>query len=245
MEVTVGQPVTFTATIKNTGGSSRQFGSGNGVLFIVDGVTKYNDQSYELTAGGEHQFSVTGGSDGSAAFTFNQAGTKTVTVRTEGGNGVNAEKSFTINVVDTAKPDMVITNLWWEPASPNAGDKVTFHATIKNQGTAATPSDQYTGVAFWINGQKLNLWTGSDGAIQPGQSVNVQADGGEITWTATQGSHSIRAMVDDAGRYTESNEDNNTWEGTINVAAASTPASLEVTALSPMEPVLTTCRVCL
>ncbi len=131
-----------------------------------------------------------------------------------------------------AKPDMVVTNVWWEPASPTAGDKVTFHATIKNQGEAATPGDQTNGVAFWIDGNKLNLWSGgSYGAIQPGQSVDVQADGGEVTWTATQGSHSIRAMVDDENRYTESNDNNNTWEGTINVAAA-TPTTTTITFVS-------------
>ena len=40
----------------------------------------------------------------------------------------------------SGSPDLIVTDITWTPSSPAAGNEVVFSATIKNQGTAATPS---------------------------------------------------------------------------------------------------------
>ena len=49
-------------------------------------------------------------------------------------------------------PDLIITSISMSPANPTSGQAVTFTATIKNQGTAATPSGVSIGVYFFIDG---------------------------------------------------------------------------------------------
>ncbi len=246
-----GGQVVFTATVKNSGDTDIPAGTTIGYQLQIDGSTSaiwwcdtYNSG---LKAGASIDLTCNSGTNGVNYWTATQ-GSHSVMAWVDDVNRFpneinenNNQYTATISVgaaqTTTAAPtypDMIITKVWWEPSSPTAGNQVTFHATIKNQGTAATPNNQTNGVAFWIDGNKLNLWSGgSYGAIQPGQSVDVQADGGDVTWTATQGSHSIRAMVDDAGRYTESNEDNNTWNGTINVSAPATQAPTQAPTEAP------------
>jgi hypothetical protein len=55
-----------------------------------------------------------------------------------------------------ALADLVITNVSWTPANPIGGNEVTFSATIRNQGTAATPAGTKMGVAYFVNGTQVN-----------------------------------------------------------------------------------------
>ncbi|GAA4972864.1 CARDB domain-containing protein [Kineococcus glutinatus] len=121
-----------------------------------------------------------------------------------------------------AQPDLVVTAVGWSPAAPGAGTPVTFTATVKNQGTAATPGGVVHGVGFQVDGV-LKTWSDNRTAsLAPGQSVTLTAVGGPAgaTWAATSGSHTVTAFVDDAKRIAESNETNNTLRRSLSVAAA-------------------------
>ena len=122
-----------------------------------------------------------------------------------------------------AKPDLTVTALTWTPEGVNAGVPVTFSATIKNLGNAATPAGTIHGVGFQVDG-KLVTWSDTRTAsLKPGQSTTVTANYGptkSATWSATQGKHEVLAYVDDAQRITESNEGNNRTKTTMTVAAA-------------------------
>src|SRR4029077_3658513 len=58
-------------------------------------------------------------------------------------------------------------------------------------------------------------------SIPPGSSVTLTANGGPSgnnMWTATAGTHTVQAFVDDVNRIAESNENNNTLSSTLTIA---------------------------
>jgi len=111
-----------------------------------------------------------------------------------------------------ALPDLVVTAISWTPANPAVGSNVVFRATVRNQGSGATPAGVILGVGFSVNGNLVS-WSGSHTAsLAPGASLTLAADGGPSGvnyWTATAGVHTVTAHVDDVNRFAEADEDNN------------------------------------
>jgi hypothetical protein len=125
-------------------------------------------------------------------------------------------------------PDVVVTGVTWSPATPAPGEAVSFFATIANHGSAPTPAGVMVGVGFFVDGVKTH-WYGSTGntVLAPGQSRTVRANGGPAGtryWTTTFGAHTVRAMVDDAHRFAESDESNNSL--TVPLTVPATPPGL-------------------
>jgi subtilase family serine protease len=138
-------------------------------------------------------------------------------------------------------PDLVVTDITWTPASPAVGSEVTFRATIKNQGADPSPAGAIHGVLFTVNGTSVSWSDNSTASIAAGASVTVTANGGpnaKATWTATAGTHTVRAFVDDVNRIGESNENNNTFDKSISVASSTGSPDLVVTDItwSPASP---------
>lgn len=110
-------------------------------------------------------------------------------------------------------PDVIVTSVTWTPASIRAGNNVLFKATVKNQGTASTPSGTTLGVGFNVDGGGTTSWsTGYSTALAPGASVTLTADGGpsgKNSWVAKVGKHKVVATVDDINRFPELDESNN------------------------------------
>jgi len=137
-------------------------------------------------------------------------------------------------------PDVIITDIQWEPANPVAGDQVTFKAVVKNQGTGPTPAGTIVGVGFQVDGGSTIIWSDNyTQSIAPGESVVLTANGGVSgsKWTAVAGTHTISATVDDINRFPESNETNNSFSKQITVGQP-TGCDLVVTniTISPSNP---------
>src|SRR5437773_250018 len=127
----------------------------------------------------------------------------------------------------TGSPDLVVTQVNLSPSSPKVGDAVTFSATVKNQGTAATPAGTTVGVLFSVDGSPVEWSDNFNQSVAAGATVNLTANGGPsgATWPATSGSHQVVAFVDDVNRIpNESNENNNQLAQSFSVGAACTPA---------------------
>ena len=125
--------------------------------------------------------------------------------------------------VGAGQPDLIVTAISWSPASPVAGNAVTFSATIKNQGTAATPSGVIHGVSFSVDGTQVNWSDTNTSSLAAGASITLTANSGpsgSSTWTATSGTHTILANVDDVNRIPESIEDNNALSAQFSVFAS-------------------------
>lgn len=146
------------------------------------------------------------------------AGVQTLRVYISAG-GLNINK-IDFTTVAPGLPDLIVTDISWNPANPAAGAAVTFSATIKNQGTGPTPAGVINGVAFQIDGAGTTLWSDNNtSSIPAGASVTVTVNGGTAgsIWTATQGTHSILAWVDDVNRMAESDKTNNTYRESITI----------------------------
>jgi hypothetical protein len=120
--------------------------------------------------------------------------------------------------------DLVVTDISWAPANPVPGSSVTFSATIKNQGTVASPNGVIHGVAFYVNGTFVSWSDNSSESLAPGASRTVTANGGPTgssMWSAVNGAHTVEAFVDDIDRIPgEADENNNKRQETINVSTA-------------------------
>jgi subtilase family serine protease len=102
---------------------------------------------------------------------------------------------------------------------------VSFSAIIKNQGTAATPSGVTHRVSFSVDGTQVNWSNTSTTSLAPGPTTTLTANGGpsgSSTWTATSGTHTILASVDDTNLIAESNESNNTPSSSLTVGSSQT-----------------------
>ena len=134
------------------------------------------------------------------------------------------------------RPDLVVTNVSFTPLNPTAGTPIRFSATVKNQGSAASPGGIVHGVSFKVDGVAAGFSDTWNGSLAPGASVTLSATGGAAAgvWAATRGRHTVLATVDDVNRIPgEASETNNTRSATFSVAAATGKPDLVVTAVSP------------
>ena len=126
----------------------------------------------------------------------------------------------------SAAVSITVTDITWDIQNPEAGDQITFSATLKNQGDTASPAGTIHGVRFSV-GTLNNYFAWSDNytqSIPAGGTATVTCNGGVdgATWTALQGDQTIIAWFDDQGRIDltmryneeqEKNEEVNAEEG--------------------------------
>ncbi len=227
---TTGAATRFTATVKNVGTASTPAGTVAGVLFKVDGVsTAFSDtHTASIAPGASVTLTTNGGTaQGPGGVWTATAGAHTILAtvddlnRIPESNDANNTRSVPLTV-GAAKPDLVVTAIGSSPAAPAPGTGTRFTATIKNAGTVATPAGTIAGVRFRVDGVSTSFSDTQTAAIAPGASVTLTANGGTAqgpggVWTATAGSHTIQAEVDDLNRIAEANETNNTLTSTLTV----------------------------
>jgi hypothetical protein len=227
-----GNAVTFSATIKNQGTAATPAGVIHGVSFWVDGtqVSWDGTSTASLAPGGTRVLTASAGPSGSAAWTAT-GGNHTVQAWVDDVNRM-AESNENNNqlseplTVSSGTPDLIVTGVSWSPANPAAGQAVTFSATIKNQGTGATPNGVIHGVLFSVDGTAVNWSDNNTASLAAGASRTLTANGGpggSSAWTATAGSHTILANVDDINRIAESNEGNNILSSGLTVTSLPSP----------------------
>jgi hypothetical protein len=95
---------------------------------------------------------------------------------------------------------------------------MVFRATVRNQGSAATPDT--LGVGFSVSGGGNYTWASYGSPLGAGGALVLTASGGAdgtSQWLATPGPHTVTANADDIDRFLESLEDNNTLSTSFNV----------------------------
>jgi hypothetical protein len=121
-------------------------------------------------------------------------------------------------------PDLIITDIFWSPSSPQLSQPVTFSITIKNIGSVASPAgvihDVRVGITSGVSSNSL-MSTGYTQSLAPGASATVQ---GNTTWTPTIGTnYTISGQVDFGARIAESNENNNSYTDPTQILLQPTP----------------------
>lgn len=131
-------------------------------------------------------------------------------------------QSASVTVSPPPKPDLVVTAITSTPSSPAPGAAVSFTAAVKNQGNLATTAGVVHSVKFVVDGTTQVISNTYTTSIAAGATVNISSNAGS-TWTATVGTHSIAATVDDSNLISESNEANNQFSGSVTVADTTAP----------------------
>jgi len=127
--------------------------------------------------------------------------------------------------VALSKPDLVVTDISWQPQSPHAGEEVTITATVRNVGTSDAEGRFH--VRFLMDGTQIDAPLISFG-LDAGRTKAVS-----VSWIAQLGTHTIVVEADQPfDRIDESNEANNTLPAAfvvpISPSSASQLASLKV-----------------
>ena len=89
-------------------------------------------------------------------------------------------------------PDVIVTAVNWTPAHLLSGTAVVFRATVKNQGSAPTPTSPALplGVGFGVSSGGNYTWATHTAPLAVGASVTLTATGGadgRNQWPATPG----------------------------------------------------------
>ena len=108
------------------------------------------------------------------------------------------------------KPDLTITDIWWDKENPKIGDELNFSYTVKNQGAVDTPTE-FNNILY-IDGERWDL--AARGSLAAGESKNRFFT---HTWTATAGDHAIKVVADGLGEVSEGDETNNASIKTLEI----------------------------
>jgi len=127
--------------------------------------------------------------------------------------------------VALSKPDLVVTDISWQPQESHAGEEVTITATVRNVGTSDAEGRFH--VRFLMDGTQIDAPSISFG-LDAGRTKAVS-----VSWTAQLGTHTIVVEADQPfDRIDESNEANNTLPAAfvvrISPSSTSRLASLKV-----------------
>ena len=219
-----GDSVQFSATVRNIGDAST--GGSFTVSFRVNGTVVHSEVVSTLAAGASVPLQ-------SSAWQATAGDNQVLTVKADDANQVtesnegNNESAMNFNVAEPPppdEPDLVIDSVGLLPASPTEGDLVHFSATVRNAGTAATPSGQSVSISFSVNGTLFT--TLSTSQLTAGASATLSTAGGQ-GWQATAGSKTLSATADPSNLITEVSETNNTRSKSFTVTTP--PGEPEIT----------------
>jgi subtilase family serine protease len=189
-ELSVGDKVTFTVTVKNQGiGNSAE----SSVNLLIDSFYMGYRALEGMDAGDTTQVTFTWRAEAGSHQIKAMVNPKDEVAESDEANN---EKVITFL---TPPSDLIIEQITWTPPEPIIGDTVTFTVTVKNQGEAGS---DYAHVAYYIDDNRV-----SSNYINP-ISANA-TDNQTFTWAAIAGEHVIKAFVDYTKVVAESDETNN------------------------------------
>jgi hypothetical protein len=116
-------------------------------------------------------------------------------------------------VVETEAPDLIVSDIVWGPIYPVEGNTVTFTVYITNQGAGDAGSFK---VAYYVDDVKKGEW--SIYSLSTGQTTSKT-----FTWTAVEGTHTVKAFADSNGVIAEIVKTNNKREETFQVSPKPKP----------------------
>ncbi len=127
----------------------------------------------------------------------------------EANAGIEAAYRDIINLAPapapTSLPDVIVTAVSYAIGN--------FTATIKNQGSAATPAGVYIGIGYFVDSvYRTSTWV--LGPLAAGASVAMT---GGNSYIIPAGTHTIMGYADDVNRFAEANETNNQLSKSITV----------------------------
>ncbi|MFJ8935257.1 discoidin domain-containing protein [Streptomyces sp. NPDC102365] len=183
--------ITLTATVRNSGESAAPASS----LALRLGGTKVATASVAaLAAGATRTVSTSIGARDAGTYQLSAVADEAGAVfeRNETNNTYTSPTSLVVRPVSSSDLVPVLTTT---PSGPADGDTVTFKAAVRNQGTTASAGGAH-GITVTLvdsKGATVKTLTGSyDGTIAAGATSGAVTLG---TWTAANGSYTVRTTV--------------------------------------------------
>ncbi len=182
--------ITTSATVRNAGTAAA---TATNVNFYL-GTTRVGTAPVPALAAGQSQtVSANIGAKDAGSYQLSakvdEAGS--VIETNETNNSWTHPSALAVTPVSSA--DLVASAVTWSPATPAAGNSVSFSVTLKNQGSAATSSGAHGVTVTILNGSTtVRTLTGAyTGTLAAGASANVNLG----SWTAANGRYTIRTVV--------------------------------------------------
>jgi PKD repeat protein len=141
---------------------------------------------------------------------YTSPGSYTASLTVTDSRGASSTNSATKTITVNGQPDLIVSALTASNNQAPQGSKVTFTATIKNQGTVAAGAS----TTQFKDGNTV-LGSVSTAAIPANGSVTVTFNW--YTASAKKGNHTITTTADSAKVVAESNENNNTKTITVSI----------------------------
>ncbi|MFE1443381.1 CARDB domain-containing protein [Streptomyces sp. NPDC058739] len=196
--------VTVAATVRNAGTAAAPATT---VSVSVEGTVAGSAAVPALAAGASATVDVPVGKRPMGSYSVSAAVDPTDTV-TELDNSNNSRTaSSRLTVSQSPGPDLRVTGITSNPASPAVGAPVSFTVAVNNRGTTAVPAGTVTRLT--VGGTTLN---GTTGAVAAGETASVALSG---TWTATNGGATLTATADATNTVQETDENNNVLSRSI------------------------------
>jgi hypothetical protein len=192
--------VTVRATVRNAGTAPAPATT---VDVSVEGTVAGSAPVAALAAGASTTVSVPVGRRPQGSYTVSAAADPTDTV-VELDNGNNSRTAATkLTVAQSPGPDLRVTGITSNPATPAVGANVSFTVAVNNRGTTAAPAGTVTRLT--VGDTTLQ---GTTGTVAAGGTASVALSG---TWKATSGGATLTATADATGTLTETDENNNVF----------------------------------
>ncbi|SBT89015.1 Pectate lyase superfamily protein [Streptomyces sp. DI166] len=196
--------VTVEATVRNAGTANAPATTVN---VSVEGAVAGSAPVPALAAGASTTVSVPVGRRPEGSYSVSAAvdPTDTVAELDNTNNSRTADRKLTVS--QAPGPDLRVTGITSNPASPAVGSTVSFTVAVNNRGTTAVPAGTITRLT--VGATTLQ---GTTGAVGAGDTATVAIDG---TWKATSGGATLTATADATDVVDETDENNNVFARSI------------------------------
>ncbi|MFI5963344.1 discoidin domain-containing protein [Streptomyces asoensis] len=203
--------VTLSATVRNSGESAAPASS---LALRLDGTNVATASVGALAAGAQTTVSASIGSRAAGTYRIGAVADDggTVIEQNETNNTYTAPTALTVRPVSSSDLVPVLTT---SPSGPAAGDPVTFRIAVRNQGTVASAGGAHALTLALVDakGATVRTLTGSaDGTIAAGATTGPVTLG---TWSAANGTYTVRATVAADGNELPVKRENNTAEQSL------------------------------
>ncbi|MFJ3492422.1 CARDB domain-containing protein, partial [Streptomyces sp. NPDC086091] len=183
--------ITLSATVRNSGETAAPASS---LALRLNGTKVASAAVGALAAGAQTTVTASIGARDAGTYQLSAVADEggAVIEQNETNNTYTAPTALTVRPVSSSDLVPVVTT---SPSGPSAGNTVTFRVALRNQGTVASAGGAHALTVTLLDsrGSAVRTLTGSyDGAIAAGATTSPVSVG---TWTAANGSYTVRATV--------------------------------------------------
>ncbi|MFE2018889.1 discoidin domain-containing protein [Streptomyces sp. NPDC059499] len=199
--------ITLSATVRNTGALAAPAGK---LDFELGGSKVATASVGALAAGASVQVTAGIGARDAGSYTLGAVVDPAGEIIEENETNNRFTSSSPLVVKPVSSSDLVANAVTTAPSAPSEGDTVTFSVALRNQGTVASASGSH-GISLNLvdsKGATVKTLTGAhNGAIAAGSTTAPVSLG---TWTAANGSYTVKVVVADDANELPVKRENNT-----------------------------------